>query len=80
MISLIISEFECIHAQANAGVSGIVDVRLCGRPEVFLKLDTALTATVKQLEIQEEYFGIKYPLAKCGILQFLDLLIFFFIL
>ena len=67
LISLIISEFECLHAQANAGVLGIVDVRMCGRDEIYHKLDRALKATVKQLEIQEEYFGFEYPIARCGI-------------
>ena len=61
-----ISDFECIHAEAKAGIGGIVDVSMCGRPEILHKLDSALKATVKQLEIQEKYFGVEYPLTKLG--------------
>ncbi len=63
---MVISDFECLHAEAKAGIGGTVNVGMCGRPEILSKLDSALKASVKQLEIQEKYFGIEYPLTKLG--------------
>ena len=66
LISLIISDFECIEGVAQAGISGTINVNMCGRPEIYKQLNSALAATLMQLEIQEKYFGVKYPLTKCG--------------
>lgn len=66
LVSLVISDFECLYGEAKAGISGKIDVRMCGRPEVFRKLHSALKHTIKQLEIQEKYFGIEYPFTKLG--------------
>jgi aminopeptidase N len=66
LVGLVISDFECKYTTANAGISGSVDVSICGRAEAYGQLESALTATVRILESQEKYFGLKYPLTKCG--------------
>ena len=64
LVALIISDFKCKHAIANAGINGKVDVSVCARAEVVNQLDYALKYTVTTLEVFEKYFGIKYKLPK----------------
>jgi aminopeptidase N len=66
LVALVISDFKCKYAIANAGVYGTVNVSVCGRPDNADKFDFALGEFVRLLEHYEKYFGIKYPLAKCG--------------
>ena len=65
-VSLVISDFKCKYASAKAGIASSVNVSICGRPEIYDQLDSYLHVSVEQLEIQEKFFGVEYPLTKCG--------------
>jgi aminopeptidase N len=67
LVALVISDFKCKYAIANAGVFGTVNVSICTWDELDEnESDKMLSFTVHFLEYFEKLFGIKYPLAKCG--------------
>ena len=69
LVALVISDFECItQVVPNIGEYGKVDVRVCGRSDEVAKgqLNYALEIATKLIKFYEEYYGLKYPLPKCG--------------
>ncbi len=69
LVALVISDFECLsETVASMGELGKVDVRVCGRADAVAsgQLDYSLQVATKVIKFFEEFYGVKYPLPKCG--------------
>ena len=72
LVALIISDFQCKHEIVQGiGDDGKVEVGVCGRPSVVSagELDYALNVSKNVIEFYEKFYGVKYPLPKCGLYQ-----------
>ena len=66
LFRLIISDFKCQYATAIAGISGSVNMSICGRPDIYTQFDNTLKTIVKKIETFEKFFGVEYSLTKYG--------------
>ncbi len=72
LVALVLSDFTCLQATVpNMGANGEVDVRVCGRADEVAngQLNYALEIGTKVIKFFEEYYGVKYPLPKCGMIN-----------
>ena len=69
LVALVISDFKCKkETVSNLGEYGKVDVSVCGRADNVDngQLDYALQIATKVIQYYETFYGVKYPLPKCG--------------
>lgn len=69
LVALIISDFKCLNQTVlNTGEYGHVDVRVCGTSNAVDNhlLDYSLQSATKLIKYYEDFYGVKYPLPKCG--------------
>lgn len=67
LIALVISDFQCKYNNVEGvGEFGSVKVGVCGRSNALDQLDYALQIGTKIIKYLEEFYGVKYPLPKCG--------------
>lgn len=70
LVALVISDFVCLNETIQeVGDYGKVDVRVCGRNESVSngQLNYSLEVATNVIKYYEEFYGVKYPLPKCGI-------------
>lgn len=70
LVGLVVSDFECIDAIANAGPVGALPVRSCGRSNALDQLELGLDSAVKIIEFYEKLYNVNYPLPKLGTYYF----------
>ena len=68
LLAFVYGELKYASAKTKHGV----DVRVYATPDNVRLTDFALKTAVKCLEFYEDYFGIKYPLAKCDLIALPD--------
>jgi len=66
LLGLLISDFVCKNATANAAFTQKISVRVCGRPNAQNYFDFALKTSVTIMEFYNRFFGMEYLLPKCG--------------
>ena len=69
LVALVISDFECLSKIVpNTGEYGQVTVSVCGRGYAVStgQLDYTLEVATKLIKFFEDYYDVKYPLAKIG--------------
>ena len=67
LVALVVSDFVCINGTSSAGERGEpVRVSVCGRKNAADQLDYALDIAVRVMTFFREYYGVAYPLPKCG--------------
>ena len=69
LLALVISDFTYLEQRVEGmGEKGFVDVRVYGRAEAVDdgQLDYSLEVATKIIKYYEEFYGVKYPLPKCG--------------
>ena len=70
LVALVISDFECLSETVpNMGIEGEVEVRICGREDAIAEMDYALDISTRVIKYYEDFYGVKYPLPKCGLLK-----------
>lgn len=67
LVALLVGDFAC-----RSGVSGDVPVRVCATPDKLPLTAFALDATITQLKLLTDYFGIRYPFGKLDIIGIPD--------
>ncbi|MGE0394530.1 MAG: M1 family metallopeptidase [Vicinamibacterales bacterium] len=67
LVALLVGEFAC-----RSGASGDVPVRVCSTPDKLPLTTFALDATIAQLKLLTDYFGIRYPFGKLDIIGIPD--------
>ena len=78
LVALVISDFKCLSQTVlNTGDYGQVDVRVCGQPDAVDNhlLDYSLQIATKLIQNYENFYQVKYPLPKCGILKYVSKLL-----
>jgi aminopeptidase N len=73
LVGLVVSDFQCISATApNAGPTGNLTIRSCGRYNALEQLQYGLDAAVAIIQFFEALYNVKYPLPKCGLFFMVD--------
>ena len=67
LVALLVGDFAC-----RSGASGDIPVRVCSTPDKLPLTSFALDATVAQLKLLTDYFGIRYPFGKLDIIGIPD--------
>jgi aminopeptidase N len=67
LVALLVGDFAC-----RSGKSGDVPVRVCSTPDKLPLTTFALDATIAQLTLLTDYFGIRYPFGKLDVIGIPD--------
>lgn len=65
LVAVLISDFRCKEGISQSDYSNVA-VKVCARPNAFNELDLALDSSVNILAFFENFYQVKYPLAKLG--------------
>jgi aminopeptidase N len=65
-VGLVISDFVCKSGSAASNFTEKIDISVCSQPNAINNAEYALDVAIGAMEFLEGYFGVAYPIDKCG--------------
>lgn len=72
LVALVVSDFVCINGTANAGLTGNLPIKSCGRSTASNQLSFGLDVGIRSIEVLQNTLNVQYPLPKEGSILHID--------